>query len=148
MSTKTLMNPGDLSALLARLDRLRPDSKPAWGSLDAQRMLCHLADAMRVALGDLAAVPRHTALGRTLGRFFVVHTGFQPPPGKVKTAPEMLTSKPGAWNDDFDTCRELAARIGAGEANGEHPSFGPLTAEEWGKLAHKHMSYHLRQFGI
>ena len=148
LSTGSLMKAEDLELLLARLARLRPDTKAAWGKLDAPRMLCHLGDSLRVALGELPAVPRHSWLTRTLGKLVVVHTGFQPPPGKVQTAPEMLTSKPASWEADLDACRRLAARVGSGAASGEHPSFGPLTPEEWGKLCWKHMSYHLRQFGV
>jgi hypothetical protein len=148
LSTGSLMKTDDLKLLLERLERLRPDAKPAWGTLDAPRMLCHLGDSMRVALGELPTVPRHSWLTRTLGKLVVVHTGFSPPPGKVQTAPEMLTSKPASWEADLDACRQLAARVGSGAASAEHPSFGPLTPEEWGKLCWKHMSHHLRQFGV
>jgi hypothetical protein len=142
------MKPDDRNLLFERLESLRPDAKPAWGTLDAPRLLCHLADQLRVALGELPAVPQHSWLSRTLGRFAVVHTGLQPPPGKVQTAPEMLTSRPSTWHADLDACRQLAVRVGSGVARAVHPTFGPLTPEEWGKLSWKHMSYHLRQFGV
>ena len=148
MSTGSLMNTHDLKALLDRIDRLRPDAKAAWGRLDAARMLCHLGDQLRVALGEIRAAPQHSWLSRTLGRFVVVHTGFQPPRGKVQTAPEMLSSKPAGWQADLDACKQLAARVGSGAARAEHPAFGPLTPAEWAKLSWKHMSYHLKQFGV
>ena len=28
-----------------------------------------------------------------------------------------------------------------------HAFFGKLTGEEWGRLMHKHIDHHLRQFG-
>jgi hypothetical protein len=148
LSTGSLMKADDLKLLLERLERLRPDAKPAWGTLDAPRMLCHLGDSMRVALSEIPATPRHSWFSRTLGRLVVVHTGLEAPPGKVKTAPEMLTSSPATWQADLDACKQLAARVGSGAASGEHPSFGPLTPEEWGKLSWKHMNHHLRQFGV
>lgn len=142
------MNAADLKSLLDRLDRLRPEAKPAWGTLNAPRMLCHLGDSMRVALGDLPAAPRLNWFGRTVGKFVVVHTRFQAPPGKVQTAPEMLTAKPAAWQADLEACRQLAIRVGSGAASAQHPSFGLLTPEEWGKLGWKHLDHHLRQFGL
>jgi len=148
VSSGSLIKADDRELLLGRLARLRPDTKPAWGTLDAPRLLCHLGDSMRVALGELPAVPRHSWLTRTLGRLVVVHTGFEPPRGKVQTAPEMLTSKPASWQADLDACRQLAARIGSGAASAEHPTFGRLTPEEWGKLCWKHINHHLRQFGV
>jgi uncharacterized protein DUF1569 len=148
LPTGSLTKTDDFRLLLARLERLGPDAKPAWGTLDAPRMLCHLGDQLRVALGEIPTVPQHTWLMRTLVKFVVVHTGFKPPPGKVKTAPEMLTSRPASWQDDLDACKQLASRVGSGAANAEHPAFGRLTPEEWAKLCWKHMDHHLRQFGV
>lgn len=144
----SLMKTEDLELLLERLERLRPDAKPAWGTLDAPRMLCHLGDALRVGLGEIPAVPTHSWLSRTLVRYVVIHTGLKPPPGKVQTAPEMLTSKPATWQADLEACKQLAARVGSGAASAEHPGFGPLTPEEWARLSWKHMDHHLRQFGV
>lgn len=142
------MNADDLESLLARLDRVRPDAKAEWGTLDAPRMLCHLGDGLRLALGEIPSKPHHSRLSRTLGRFLVVHTGFQAPRGKVKTAPEMLTSMPADWESDVEALRRLAIRVGSGAARAVHPAFGPLTPEEWAKLSWKHMDHHLTQFGV
>jgi hypothetical protein len=142
------MNAEERSLLLERLRRVRPDAKPAWGTLDAPRMLCHVADQMRVGLGDLPTKPVHNLATRTLLRLLVVHTGFQAPRGKVRTAPEMLSSRPASWEADLGACQELAERIGRGQARAVHPAFGPLSPEEWGKLSFKHIHHHLVQFGV
>jgi hypothetical protein len=148
MPQGSLTRAGDLASLLERLDRLQAGTKPAWGSLDAPRMLCHLGDSFRVSLGEIPSVPRHSFLSRTMGKFVVVHTGFPAPKGKVRTAPEMLTSSPSDWERDLDACKKLAKRVGSGEAHAVHPAFGPMTPEEWAKLGYKHMDHHLRQFGV
>jgi hypothetical protein len=144
----TLLNDEDRSRLIERLKRVRPDSTPAWGSLNAPRMLCHLADQMRVALGDLSTRPVHTFPSRTLLKFLVINTGFDPPRGKIQTAPEMLTSLPTTWEADLSACIELVERVGGGSARAVHPKFGPLSPEEWGRLCSKHLNYHLVQFGV
>jgi hypothetical protein len=110
-------------------------------------MLCHVADSLRVALGDVPARPVHTLAMGTLLKFLVVTTGLQPPRGKIQTAPEMLTSRPAAWAADLAACVELAERVGAGSARAVHPMFGPLTPEQWGRLGWKHLNHHLVQFG-
>lgn len=138
----------DRSHLLERLQRLRPEAKAAWGTLDAPRMLCHIADQMRVALGDLPSRPVHTLATRTLLKFLVVNTGMPVPRGKIKTAPEMLNTQPTSWNADLATCLALAEQMGRGEANAVHPAFGPLSPEEWGRLSWKHIDHHLVQFGV
>jgi hypothetical protein len=147
MGTRTLLKTSDRDQVLERLRRVRPDARPVWGTLDAPRMLCHLADMMRVALGDVPSKPVHSLLSRTLVKNLVVNTGFKAPRGKVQTAPEMLSSRPGSWETDLSVCVELAGRVAAGSAKAVHPAFGPLTPEEWGRLCWKHMDHHLAQFG-
>ena len=147
MPVSTLMNEDDRSRLIQRLQKVRPDARPAWGRLDAPRMLCHLADNLRVALGDVPAKPVHTFASRTLVKFLVVNTGMTPPRGKIQTAPEMLLSKPAAWEADMAACVQLLERVGTGSARAVHPAFGPLSAEEWGRLCWKHTHHHLVQFG-
>jgi hypothetical protein len=143
----TLLNDKDRSLLIERLLRVRPDAKPAWGSLNAPRMLCHIADSMRVALGELSTKPVHTLASRTLLKFLVINTGLKVPRGRVQTAPEMLTSQPGTWEADLSTCVALAERVGSRSARAIHPTFGPLSPEEWGRLCWKHLNHHLMQFG-
>ena len=144
---RTLLSNADRSIIVQRLRRVRPDARPAWGSLDAPRMLCHIADQMRVAVGDIPTRPVHSFVSRTLVKFLVVNTGVQPPRGRIKTAPEMLTSRPTAWDADLAACVDLAERVGLGTASAVHPAFGPLTPQEWGRLCWKHLDHHLVQFG-
>lgn len=148
MAIGTMLNEKDRTQLLERLRRLSPDASPQWGSLDAPRMLCHVADQMRVALGDVPSQPVHTFLTRTLVKSMVVNTGLKAPRGKIQTAPEMLVSRPKSWETDLADCLELAQRVGRGSARAVHPTFGPLSPEEWGRLCWKHLDHHLVQFGV
>ena len=148
MSIGTLMNSSDRALILERLRRVRPETRPAWGSLDAPRMLCHVADQMRVALGDVPTKPTHSFLSRTLVKSIVVNTGVKPPRGKVQTAPEMLASRPSSWEADLSACVELVDRVAGAAPSAVHPAFGPLSPEEWGRLCWKHLDHHLAQFGV
>ena len=147
MPSGTLMNEEGHARLIERLRRVRPDAQPAWGTLNAPRMLCHVADQMRVALGDLPSKPVHTFASRTLVKFLVINTGMEPPRGKIRTAPEMLTSRPATWEADLAACVDLAQRVGVGSARAVHPAFGPLSPDEWARLCWKHLHHHLVQFG-
>ena len=146
--TRTLLNDNDRAEVLDRLRRVRPDSARRWGTLSAARMLCHLADSLRVALGQIPVTPTHSFITRTVLKHVVVNTSFKAPPGKIQTAPEMLSTSPADWAQDLRSCEELAARVGAGEASSVHPKFGRLSAQEWGRLCWKHLDHHLRQFGV
>ena len=143
----TLQNPDDLEAIRRRLRSLTPEDTARWGTLTRATALCHLADATRVAVGDLTAQPRSTFITRTLVKWLVVKTSMQAPPGRAKTAPEMLTSRPTTWAADRTACEELLDRVAAGRASAEHPAFGRLTGPEWATLGWKHFDHHLRQFG-
>ncbi len=44
-------------ALQQRIDRLTPDRQPLWGRLSAPRMLMHIGDQMRQAIGELEVAP-------------------------------------------------------------------------------------------
>ena len=63
---RTLLNDNDRAEVLDRLRRVRPDSARRWGTLSAARMLCHLADSLRVALGQIPVTPTHSFITRTV----------------------------------------------------------------------------------
>lgn len=143
----TLLNDADRAAIIARLRRVTPDRAPRWGLLSAPKMLCHVTDQMRVATGVIIGRHRDSLLRRTLLKWVVVYSSMQPPPGKVQTVPEMLSTAPTTWDADMATCIRLINEVGLGKANGRHPAFGPLSAREWGRVGWKHFDHHLRQFG-
>jgi hypothetical protein len=143
----TLLDSTDRARILERLRRLQPSSQPQWGKLTAPTMVCHVADALRVGLGDLPAKRVDTLPSRTLIKWLVVYSPVQPPRGKVQTAPEMLTHAPTNWADDVATLEGLIGRMAMAPSLAVHPFFGPLTLEGWCRLMWKHLDHHLRQFG-
>jgi hypothetical protein len=140
----TILDSADREAILQRLRRLEPGSRPGWGTLTVARMVCHLADSLRVGLGDVSA--KRVDTRRTLIKWLVVYSPVKPPPGKVQTAPEMLMSTPTTWAADLATLEALLART-ATQSSATHPFFGPLPPAGWGRLGWKHVDHHLRQFG-
>ena len=142
----TLLNSTDREAILQRLRRLQPSSQPNWGTFTAPKMVCHLADSLRVSLGDLQAKHVDTFLSRTLIKWLVVYSPMPPPPGKIQTSPEMLTSAPTTWAEDLATVETLIGRMAATPVASTHPFFGPLDHGGWGRLTWKHLDHHLRQF--
>lgn len=144
----SLRNAKDRREIVRRLTRLTPEHQRLWGSMEAPRMLCHVTDALRVAVGDLTATFTGNLLTRTIARWLIVYSPLKAPPGKVPTAPVMLTTAPRDWPGDLAACEALIERVGQGEGRGDHPAFGPLDADAWGRLAWKHLDHHLRQFGV
>jgi hypothetical protein len=143
----TLLDSADRASILQRLRRLHPSAQRRWGTLTAPNMVCHLADQLRVALGDVPAKRVDTLPRRTLLKWLVVYSPLRPPPGKIETAPEMLIAGPTTWSQDVDAVERLVARMAAAPTTAIHPFFGPLTHGGWGRISWKHLDHHLRQFG-
>lgn len=144
----TLKDAQTRTAMVQRLRQVQPDSQPRWGTLTAPRMLCHIADQMRVGLGQIPSKDRGTLFMHTLLKWVVLYTPFQPPPGKVQTSREMLTSVPASWTNDMAACEMLIDEVGAGRAGAVHPAFGAMNGNEWALIAWKHLDHHFRQFGV
>jgi hypothetical protein len=67
---KSLASERDRAEIFARLERVRPDSARRWGRMSVHQMVCHLADANRMALGRKQAtfaVRPAAADGRQVG---------------------------------------------------------------------------------
>ncbi|HYE96754.1 MAG TPA: DUF1569 domain-containing protein [Rubricoccaceae bacterium] len=147
---RTLFSPADRAAIHARLDRLTPNAERRWGRMTAPEMVCHIADQMRVGLGELPAPSKPSFLSNPVLRRAALF--WLPwPKGKAPTDPAMLTSKPASWVDDVAAVHALVERVGERGAEGPwstHPAFGRLSGKDWGRLCYRHLDHHLTQFGV
>lgn len=146
---RNLFNDADRGELLARIGRVTDESKPLWGRFTADRMLCHLAQSMKMANGEIDVVPKKLPL-----RFFPlkqIAIYLAPFPKGVPTAPELLaapeTSVDDARQQVCDAIGRFAAKRDA-TAWSAHPAFGPMSRKAWGVLTWRHCDHHLRQFGV
>jgi len=145
----SLRNQTIRNGLIQRLRCLTPESKPSWGSLDAPRLLCHLADTFEMSIGDL---PVPSANMKAFQRFPLKHLFLYvaPFPKGARAPAELLSTTPGDFESDLNHAVGLIERLAAmprGDG-AEHPFFGPLTTDEWNVLQWKHISHHLKQFGL
>lgn len=154
MGLRNLSDERLLAETVGRLRRVTPAHRARWGRLDAHKMLCHLADACRVALGERHVAP---VAMRAATRGFVRLVGFHTPlpwPRNHQTMPEVdperQGTKPGDFDTDLRTAVELLTRVAnePGIDGHAHPMFGPLFRREWLRWAWKHTDHHLRQFGV
>lgn len=133
-----------------RLARLTPDSKPRWGKFTAAEMVAHLNDALRMATGELAVQPKPGPLRVFPLKQLILYV--VPFPRSAPTAPELLArcrdADLTAEQKAFTALAEQAARRTAADPSPDHPAFGRMSYDAWGKLICKHTEHHLRQFGI
>ncbi len=151
---KTFRNPQDLAEILARIERLRPDSPRQWGKMTAAQMICHLSDSFHAKLGGRPATMADNVLTRTVMKWIALELPLPWPHG-VKTMPENDQLMGGTPPEEFEKDRrkllDLIKRFTAPMKEAEmqpHPYFGPMTDAEWMRWGYLHCDHHLRQFGV
>ncbi len=148
---KTLFDEKARQDLLARIDKLTPDCTPRWGKMNAEQMLAHLVEAMKLGTGDLKTRPKKMIVRYPPLRQLFVYV--LPWPKGAPTARELIRKDSDAGTLARNR-EELARLVGviASRANEkewpEHPAFGKLSRRAWGVLGWRHTDHHLRQFGL
>jgi hypothetical protein len=147
---RSLFAPGASDVMLARLDRLSPAQLPRWGRMTASRMVCHVSDALRHALGELDVRPVRSPLQHRPVNWLVIHL-LPWPRGRAKSPPEFLAREPASWEADVAALRELVQRFASRGPDAPwrvSPVFGRISGRDWGVLAYRHLDHHFRQFGV
>ncbi|HEY3296064.1 MAG TPA: DUF1569 domain-containing protein [bacterium] len=144
---KTIFNDSDFAALEKRVQTLGPVAPRQWGKMDVGQMLAHVNRAIDLSMGNISAPSESTWLLRVLIKRWAV--GSLPIMKSSPTSDTMRMTDP----KDFQIEKQkLLENLRAAKARGlagtwsPHVAFGPLTADEWGRLHHKHLDHHLRQF--
>jgi hypothetical protein len=131
-----------------RVGALAPDRRAEWGRFSAPKMVCHLADALRMAMGDLKVAPKRLPIRYPPLKQLIIYAA--PFPKGTPTAPELLVRQPREWANDVADVQDLLARAGSARTTDgwpDHPAFGKLSKRAWGVLIYRHIDHHLRQFG-
>ena len=131
-----------------RVGTLAWDRSAKWGKFTAPKMICHLAESLRMAMGDLTVAPKRLPIRYTPLKQLIIYVA--PFPKGSPTAPELLARAPGDWAHDVADVQALLARAGSARTTDswpEHPAFGKLSTRAWGVLIYRHMDHHLKQFG-
>lgn len=137
------------SAILQRIDRLKPDQAPLWGRLTAPKMVAHVSDQLRMAMGEIASAPQSRVLSVRPAAWLMIYV--IPWPHGAKGPRESFTTSPAEWQHDVEALKVLVDRLPQWEPPGDwpvHPLFGPLTRRDWGAVSYKHFDHHLRQFAV
>jgi hypothetical protein len=141
---KTFLQESVRRETMARIDRIKDDSKPLWGKFTAAAMLDHIRRATEMASGEMEMKVKNTPI-----RFFPIKQLFiyvLPFPKSLPTAPELLSDSPEPVEKSK---MALMQRINAFDPRDvDHPIFGRLTRKAWGVLVYRHLDHHLRQFGV
>jgi len=143
----------NISEFTQRLDKLTPDTKSQWGSMNVTQMLTHMNDAFRLSLGMKEAKDKSNFFwNKILFPLVVYGLGFFP---KNSNAPVEINQKiEGSKPRDFYTELEFLKKMldvfneREEEKLKPHPLFGKLDKKQWRDLLVIHFNHHLKQFGV
>jgi hypothetical protein len=121
--------------------------------MNADQIVPHLTDPLRVAIGDRTAQPMNSVFSKPIVSTLIVW--WAPWPKGAPTADEFVQGKKGTPPVEFERDKQtllLAIHRFANHAENEEfrpsPVFGNLSRRGWGRLMWRHIDHHLRQFGL
>jgi hypothetical protein len=146
-----LFNEQDVNNIIARIDKLTPDSQRNWGKMKVAQMLAHCNISLETAMGK-NTIPR-VFIGRIIAPFMRKSVLGPKPFGKNSPTDKSYIFK---GDNKFEeekpktiaTLKEFLANGTSKITTYPHPFFGHFTPEEWAVFQWKHMDHHLRQFGV
>jgi|JI10StandDraft_1071094.scaffolds.fasta_scaffold115335_2 hypothetical protein len=141
---------------MQHIHSLTADSPSRWGKMNAWEMIEHLSDFFRVSTGQLVfplAVPEeHLPKYR---EFIYSEKAFRE---NTKAPANVLGENPlPLRNSDFVSAVKVLQenlddffKFFEKDPSQQtmHPAFGMLNFEDWVRLHYKHVTHHLRQFGL
>jgi len=142
----------DTAAIIARMNKLTPESQRLWGTMDVGQMMAHCNASLETAMGlnSPKALPFYLrALGFLLKKTIL---------GTKPMAKNMGTDKLYIFTDDRNLEEERVKVLkhivgffeGGAEKCTKQPQvfFGKMEPSEWAVMQWKHFDHHLRQFGV
>jgi hypothetical protein len=142
----------DLYLIVRHFEKITSDSKPLWGSMNAQQMVEHMSDALIASQGRIELKLMIPEEQLEKAHQFLMSDKPLPKDAKapyakaatfrhseIELAIDELTEEWMAFEDFFE------------ENPGKtilHPYFGQLNYEEWLVAHTKHITHHLAQFGV
>jgi len=143
----------NIEVILSLLSKLEDGSKPLWGEMSAQRMVEHLADALKVSNGKLKV--EMAVSEDKLDRMVSFLLSDKPMAKNIevsfagKNVPlrheEMDLAIDEVVEEWIDFEELFASQDGLKIS---HPYYGPLDFEQWLRLHAKHFTHHFEQFGV
>lgn len=147
---KSMFDKDVVAALKTRVENLKMDAAPQWGSFNVHGMVCHLMDALKYPLGKLEEV-KELEKGPPMFLRHLIRLYVPIPKARVQTSPVMLTTSPEEFEKDKALLLELMDRFPAERDRREWPMhmfFGHIGGLGWARITVRHMNHHLKQFGV
>ncbi len=149
----TLLDENIKDLIIERVTSVKMHDTALWGTMNAEEMVCHIADPIRVAAGLKSAAFVGNIITTTVVKWLVL-TVLQIPKAKIQTSREFKQgvegTRPKKFESDKATLIDLLRNFEKPfETNPypRHPAFGKMSKWQWARLSYLHIDHHLRQFG-
>ncbi|MCC9137032.1 DUF1569 domain-containing protein [Pontibacter silvestris] len=143
------MTEEQIQQFFQRIDNLQPTTKALFGRMNANQMVCHCTDQIRMALGAKKAKvsekvnPEEILLLAKAGKAIPTPEGF----GQL----EGDGTNPTDFDHDVWLLKEHITAFSELKDNFEyapHPYLGQLDKKNWNNMVTYHLNHHLKQFGV
>jgi hypothetical protein len=149
MEVKNLFDPAVKEDIIARINKLTPQTTALWGKMNVSQMLAHLQVPIGVADGTRTV--KRTFFGRIVGPMVkpILYNN-KPFKRSLPTDPSFVMI---GSEKNFETEKQNLLNIvnkfsEPAIVNEVHPFFGKMTKEQWSRGTWKHLDHHLQQFGV
>ncbi len=139
-----------LADVIQRLQGVKPDAKPLWGTMTTAKMMAHLIDTVRYSMGKAGNMPdQSTWFSRRVVAPLLMRGIVRIPRNVKAPTPSGPVTPPS--QADVETLHavleDYLALVQAGELDPKpHPMFGHVGVDGWDRLHVLHFEHHLRQF--
>lgn len=151
---KSILIPENYEECLNRINSISSDNKGLWGTMNANQMLCHCADQIRMAYGEIKPKDHSNFITRSIAKYLVLF-GMPAPKGKIETAKEIKQGEMGTEcvgiAEDKKMLKDLIEHFINNVSENDcaiHPAFGKLNYKQWCRLIYIHLDHHLKQFNV
>ncbi|MCH7398554.1 DUF1569 domain-containing protein [Belliella sp. DSM 107340] len=148
---KSIYDNGAIEDISIRIKGLQEGQMPLWGSMNATEMLFHCNIGNQAILNAPKSNQKPT-LKQRISKFIFFHIKKDIPKGargakrfdvKGKIDGKKFEEEKSKYLNLLNQFKNLEHKLEA-----QHPVFGALDHDYWGKFVWKHMDHHLKQFGL
>jgi uncharacterized protein DUF1569 len=145
---KTLFDDATVTELVARINKLGEHSHAQWGKMNVYQMIRHCTLWEDMLLSKTKY--KQSLPGRIFGKIALKSMmKDEPMKPNLPTVPSFKINEKGDVAEAKATWINLLQQHRDRQPSGFlHPFFGPVSADDAGRMAYKHIDHHLRQFGV
>ena len=148
MEIKNMFDPAVRQDIIERINKLTPATQRQWGKMDVAQMLAHVQLPISCAYGTHQV--KGSFILKLLGPLFKgVLYNEKPYKQGLPTDPTYIIVDAKNFETEKQTLLDLVKKFSPETVVlSNHPIWGKMTSEQWGKSTWKHLDHHLKQFGV